>query len=141
MNDSLTKTDPKPGIVIFVAMLNFISVAFFLFLSILSLSALVFGNVLGIYDWVTRTLAQAAPWPNFSYGLTFIFGVAMVVCLCFLFFFLWIGIGLLKGKKLAWYLQIAMSILGVVGFPVGTVLNVLILVFFFRPSVRNYFKV
>ncbi len=141
MTEPAPGTVKKPGVVIFVAVLNFLSVVFFLLSSIFSLVALVFGNVMGLSEWVTRAMTQFSPSPNFSYGITFIFGAIFAVCLFFFIFFLLIGIGLLKGSKLAWYLQIAMSVLGLLGFPIGTILNALILVFFFQAPVRDYFKV
>ena len=130
-----------PGIVIFMAVLNFISVAFFLFISGLSLLAIVFGNVLGFADFVSQQISHYSPQPNFSYGLTFIFLMILFTALLFLLFFLFIGVGLLRGKTLAWYFQIAMSILGLLGFPIFTILNAIILVAFFGAPVRNYFKV
>ena len=67
-------------------------------------------------------------------------------------FFLMIGVGLLRGKRYGWYFQVAMSTFGLLGLPlsflsgtffvlpIGTILNILILVFFFQPSVRDHFK-
>ena len=141
MSEPSTPSAKTPGIVIFVAILNFISVAFFLFLSIVALVALIFGNVMGIYDALSKQIAQLPSTVNLSYGATFLFGVALVVCLFFAGYFLFIGIGLLRARKPAWYLQVAMSVLGLLGFPIGTVLNALILVFFFQAPVRDHFKV
>ena len=141
MSEVMPASSKTPGIVIFVAILNFISVAFFLFLSAIALVALIFGNVMGIYDAVSKQMAQFSATPNFSYGVTLIFGAALVVCLALMVYFLFIGLGLLRAKRTAWYLQIAMSILGLLGFPIGTVLNALILVFFFQAPVRDHFKV
>ena len=66
-------------------------------------------------------------------------------------FFLMLGIGLVRGKKFAWYLQIAVSTMGLLGLPLsvtgllllplGALLNVAILVLFFQNPVRSYFKV
>lgn len=135
-------TTPKtPGIVIFVAILNFISVSFLGLFSLFLLVALIFGNVMGVYDLAQQALTQYATTPNFSYGLTFLFAMALAVALAFVSFFILVGIGLLKGKKLAWYFQVAMSVIGLLGFPVGTLLNTVILVLFFQPTVRNFFKV
>ena len=141
MTDVTHESSKTPGIVIFVAVLNFLSSGLFFIFSILSLVALVFGNVMGIYDFVTRQITQFTQPQSLSLGLNFVFGSFLLISLTFLAFFLFIGLGLLKGKKLAWYFQIAMSVLGLLGIPFGTILNVIILIFFFQPSVRDYFKV
>ena len=70
-----------------------------------------------------------------------IFLVFFAVSFLFLLFFLFLGLGLLKGKRLAWYFQIAMSTIGILGFPIGTILNGAILVLFFQAPIRDYFKV
>ena len=142
----------KPGIVIFVAILNFFSATFFSFLSLFCVLAVFFGAAWGIDDFFAHQVAQVAPRANFSYGLTFIFGAALIVFVSFLSFFLAMGIGLLKGKKFAWYLQVAFSTLGLLSLPlglmasffvlpIGAIFNIVVLIFFFQPSVRNYFKV
>ncbi len=152
MNEVSSPVVKKPGIVIFVAILHFFSAAFFLFLSLFCVLALFFGAAWGIDDFFTRQVTHYAPSANFSYGLTFVFIAALTVFLCFLLFFLSIGIGLLKGKKFAWYLQVAFSTLGLLslplGFlwsmfvlPIGSIFNIVVLVFFFQARVRNYFKV
>ncbi|GEM_PF-980936 len=136
------KEAPKiPGIVIFVAVLNFISMAFFFFLSTLSLIVLVFGNVMGIYDFITKKITAYRPQINVSIGFNVFFILALVFGIIFFVFYLVEGIGLLRGKKYAWYFQVALSVLGLLGFPIGTVLNAVILIFFFQSSIRGYFKV
>ncbi len=141
MTEATQESSKTPGIVIFVAVLNFLSSGLFLLFSFLSLVALAFGNVMGIYDFVTRQITQFTQPQNLTLGLNFVFGSFLVISLTFLAFFLILGLGLLKGKKLAWYFQIAMSVIGLLGIPFGTILNVIILIFFFQPSVRDYFKV
>ncbi len=152
MSEISNEASKKPGIVIFVATLHFFSATLFLFLSLFCVLAMFFGAAWGIDDYFTRQMTQMVPAANFSYGLTLIFGVALFVFLCFFSFFLVMGIGLLKGKKFAWYLQVAFSTLGLLslplGFlwslfilPIGSIFNVVILFFFFRSRVRNYFKV
>ena len=140
------ETAPKPagripGPVIFVAVMNFISVSFLAFISLVALVGLVFGNVMGLYDFVTRQMSQYAPSPNFSYGITFIFGALFAACLAFVLFFVLLGIGLLKAKSAAWYVQIALCVLGLLAFPFGTILNGVILFLFFRQPTRDFFKV
>ncbi len=141
MTDPVIETDKTPGMVIFVSILNFIT-AFFLFvLASACLLVLVFGNMLNVYEFVTKQITQAYGQPNLSVGINFIFGGLFVGGSALAVFYLLIGLGLLKGRKLAWYFQIALSIIGALGFPVGTVLNVVILIFLFQPSTRSYFKV
>ncbi len=152
MSEVLTARPKAPGIVILVAILNFLSAATFGFFMALSLAALIFGNVLGLADFVTTEMTRYATNPNFSYSLTLVFAFAALVLGGFFLFFLAIGIGLVKGKRFAWYFQIAMSVISLISFPVsavfnpfllpfGAILNVLILVLFFRTPVRDYFRV
>jgi hypothetical protein len=142
----------RPGIVIFVAILHFFSAALFLFLSLFCVLAMFFGAVWGIDDFFTRQMTQWAPGANFSYGLTLVFGMALFVFLCFFSFFMALGASLLKGKKFAWYLQVAFSTLGLLSLsfsflwsafvlPIGSIFNIIILIFFFQPRVRGYFRI
>ncbi|MBI3253053.1 MAG: hypothetical protein HYZ52_07110 [Candidatus Omnitrophica bacterium] len=134
-------TEPKPkapGMVIFTAVLNFLTAAFFFFWFLVSLFVLVFRNAMGVYDFIAREYPRVM---NLSFGLTFLFGIVFVAGLFFFLFFLAVGIGLLRGEKIAWYFQVALSLMGLLGFPIGTALNGAILIFFFQPPVRNYFKV
>jgi hypothetical protein len=142
----------KPGIVILVAILNFFSTATFFSLALLSALAIVFGSAWGVDAYVSQQMANYASNPNFTYGLTIFFAVATAMFFALALFFLTIGLGLLGGKKFAWYLQVAMSTLGLLGLPLtlvasafvlplGAVLNIVILVMFFQNSVRSYFKV
>lgn len=141
MAETINQTSKTPGIVIFVAILNFISAAAFLGLSVLWAVALIFGNVIGIYDTVTQRISQFYQSPNYALGFNFVFGVLLCICLVFAVFFFWEGLGLLKRNKIAWYIQIALSVIGLMGIPIGTILNAIILIFFFQSSVREHFKV
>ncbi len=152
MNQIESGTPRKPGVVIFVAILNFFSVALFFALSAFMALAIVFGAAWGVDTYVSQQMSQYAPNPNFSYGLTWVFGLGAAVCLGIALFFLSIAVGLLAGKKYAWYLQVAMSTLSLLGLPLslltaafvlplGAVLNIVILVFFFQHRVRDHFKV
>ena len=140
-----------PGIVIFVAILNFISAMMFMGLAAFSGIAILFGAAWGIDSYITKQIAQYATNHNFSYGLTLIFGALLFVFVVMSIFFFSIGIGLLRGKKFAWFLQLTMSILGLIGLPLGlasgvlalplsAIFNIVILIFFFRPRVREYFR-
>ena len=142
----------KPGIVIFVAILNFFSAVFLCLFSVFMVLAIVFGASWGVDQYVSQHMTRYASNPNFSYGLTWVFGVAAAVSLAMGIYFLTIGAGLLNRKKFAWYLQVAMSILSLLGLPLtfvtgafmlplGAVLNIVILVFFFNRRIRDHFGV
>ena len=141
MSEVIHEPSRTPGIVIFVAVLNFLSSGVFFVLSVLSTVVLIFGNVMGIYDFVTRQITQHYQTPNVSLGFNFVFAGFLVVSLVFMLFFVMVGVGLLKGKRLAWYFQVALSVMGLLGIPFGTILNIVILIFFFQSPVRDYFKV
>ncbi len=143
----MTETTPTavkprtPGIVIFVAVLNFLSAGLFFLFSFLCLMFLVFGNILGLYDVVSKHIVQYYQPPNLSLGMNFVVISLLVICAMFMSFFFILGISLLKGRRMAWYFQIALSILGLLGIPFGTILNIVILIFFFQTPVRDYFEV
>ncbi len=142
MTEVIHNESPRtPGIVIFVAVLNFISMAFFFFLSILSLIVLIFGNVMGIYDFITKQIAAYSPQVNLSVGFNVFFILMLIFGVIFLVFYLLVGIGLLRGKKYAWYFQVTLSVVGLLAFPIGTILNAVILIFFFQSGIRGYFKI
>ena len=52
MTDSVNEKPRKPGAVIFTAILNFITAALFLAAALLALVGGIFGNVMGIYDFL-----------------------------------------------------------------------------------------
>ncbi len=141
----------KPGIVILVAIPNFLFAAFFLMWASFMALAIVFGAVWGVDAYVSQQISQYAPNPNLTYGLVWLFGGVAAVCLVGAMYFILLGAGLLGGKKYAWYLQVATSTIGLLGLPLsvtgifllplGAILNIIILVLFFQPRVRDYFKV
>ena len=142
----------KPGIVIIAAILNFFSTFTFFGLAAFSALAMVFGAAWGVDEVVRRQMTQWAPNPNYSYGLAVLFGAAFAFFAALGIFFLVIGAALLRGKRYGWYLQVAMSTLGLLSLPlglatgalalpIGSVLNIVILLMFFQPRVREYFRV
>jgi len=137
----LPETQRTPGIVVFVAILNFISASFSALGMVLALLGLAFGNALGLADALSRQLTEIQTRTNVVYGINFVFIIIFLISLSFFVFFLSIGLGLLKGKKFAWFTQVAASVLGLIGFPIWTVLNGIILYCFFQPRVRDWFKV
>lgn len=133
--------DKRPVFVIIAAILNFITCATLAVILLITGFALLFGNLFGLIGFLTTRLTETYPGMNVSMGFNVIFSIIFAVCFAFFIFYLWLGIGLLRGQKLAWYFQIGLSIVGIFGFPMGTIMNGTILVFFFLPSVRNYFKI
>lgn len=127
----------KPGIVIAAAMLNFISAAFSLLWSVLCAAAILFGNTLGVLNALAGRIQEV----NVALSVNVVLGFVLAVTLAVGLFYIWLGVGLLKGKGAAWYLQVAASLIGLLFFPIGTVVNGVILAFFFTPAVRSYFKV
>lgn len=141
MTEQRLEAKRAPGIVIFVAVLNFIG-SFLMFLfSVLCVALLVLGNAAVFFDAVTKRIGQVSSPYHVSIGLNVLLGFGLVVGIVLIVFYILIGIGLLKGKKLAWYFQIAVSALCLLGFPLATAINAVILIFFFRQNVRTYFKV
>ena len=152
MTDEIPAKPRTPGIVIFAAVLSFFSTVIFYMTSVFMVLAMLFGAAWGTDAYFQQQMSRFATNPNFSYGLIVIFGVATGVFLVLGTFFLIIGIGLLRGKKYAWFLQVALSTFGLLSLPfgimtgaymlpLGSVLNIVILVMFFRPRVREYFRI
>jgi hypothetical protein len=137
----------RPGIVIFAAVLHFFGVALFGFLSLFCVLAMAFGAAWGVDQYFREQMSQA----NLTYGMAVIFILALTVFLSFTAFFLALALGLLKAKKYAWYVQVALSTLsllslplGLMGafvMPVGAVIHIVILAMFFGRPVRAFFKV
>ena len=134
-------TQKTPGVVILVAILNFIWAFFALLFMLACIAISVFGNVMGLADFAARRLSEIQSTTNFTYGLNFAMILLFMIATTILFTALVVGIGLLKGKKFAWFMQVAFNIMGLIGFPIGTVINGVILFFFFQPRTREYFKV
>lgn len=128
-----------PGIVIFTAILNFVTASMFSFVTLLCVLVVAFGNIMGLYERVSQEFSQYTS--TAQIGVTFLFGISAAISFFIAVFFIAIGVGLLKGKKIAWFFQLALSVMGLLAFPFGTVLNGIILVFFFQQPVRDYFKV
>ena len=142
MTEISQETPRTPGVVIFTAVLNFIA-AFFAFLAAgVSVAGIFFGNAMGIAEKINRQLSEySIPSVNLSSGLTFFFVLLFVLCLTMAITSLIVGRGLLKGKKWTWYVQVASSVIGLLGFPFWTLMNAVLLFLFFQKPVRDYFKV
>jgi disulfide bond formation protein DsbB len=134
-------TQKTPTVVLVSAILNFISCAFFVLIGLIAGTVMVFGNAMGWYARITQVVNDQYPNVNLGIGLTFIITVVAVACVVSFLLTLLLGIGLLQGKKWAWFGQVASSIVGLIGFPVSTVINIILLIFLFQPNTRNFFKV
>ena len=144
MDETPAQEIKRPGIVLFVAVLNFIGAFFAVCWLLLCAAALFFGSALGVYQAVMDRVSHAMPavsTANFNAGISLLFGFFLVLFSLIAVLAVGVGVSLLKGKKFAWYLQVAFSVLGLFGFPIGTILNAVILIFFFQSPVRGYFKV
>ena len=139
MTESVSPEVRKPGIVLFAAVLNFTGAALIALVMIFFLSILVVHGTSRLVQNISGRV------PNMeAYGPAGVI-VAIVVILIFLAGLMAIslvtGFGLLKARKFAWYFQIIISLTGLFFVPLGTVLNGIVLFFFFRHSARDYFKI
>ena len=131
----------KPGVVIFTTVLNYVAAVFYGLGAIFSLIVVLLGARASAYQYVTKQIANYYPQLHLAGSLQVIFGIILAVCLFSIWFHIWLGLGLLAGKKSCWYMQVVLSVIGLLAFPIGTVLNGIILFLFFRPNIREYFKV
>ena len=142
MIEPTNETPKKPGIVIFVSILNFFSSTLWFFITLLFSALLVLGNSASFYQQVTSRLQERLPaGQNIAVGWNVVFSFFVALGLFFSIYHLFLGIGLLKGKGAAWYVQIVTAILGLIMIPYGTIISIIILIFFFRTNVRGFFKV
>lgn len=143
MNTTDSKTPPgrTPGIVLLAAILNFVSAALFAAIALACALLLTLGGISGVARQMSDAVTQAYQQMNLSYGLHFLMGAALVGCALLAAFFVWLGVALLRARKWAWFAQVTLSVIGLLNFPVGTVLNAVILVFFFRDPVRQHHQV
>ena len=153
MEAEVVDNTPKPktpGIVIFAAVLKFFGVALFGFLSLFCVLAMIFGQALGVDQYFRDQLAHM-PANQMAYGgLIAVCAVALAVFLAFTLVYLAVALGLIKGKKYAWYMQVTLSTLSLLTLPLavanpiipfGAVINLVVLILFFRKPVRGYFKI
>ena len=141
MTDIPNQTSKAPRVVLFTAILSFIMAGIGALFTMLGILGLIFGNFMGMMEFINKQLINYSPDINLSAGVNFIFVVILVLGLLTFVSSLIIGLALLKAKKWAWYVQIISSVFGLLGFPVWTVMNIVILVLYFKLSVRAFFKV
>ena len=141
MSEMLNESQKKPSVVIFVSILNFFSAVLWFLGAAFFATALVFGNAVSFYQKITSQLQKRMVTENLSTGLNVVLIFLLAFSLCLACYHLLLGIGLQKGKGAAWYVQIVTPILCLILIPYGTIVSVIILIFFFQPNIRSYFKV
>jgi type II secretory pathway pseudopilin PulG len=109
----------RPGLVTLLAVLNFIGAA----LSILGAVGMLAAAVLGDRDELGPIAA--------------ILGSIFLVAGCLQ---LASGIGLIKLKPYGRTLQIVLAVIGLLGFPLGTIISICILVYMTRPGIKALFS-
>ncbi len=65
----------------------------------------------------------------------------LLVYALFFPFYIWLLIGLKRGTKAAYYVQMIVAFIGLIGFPIGTLINGYILYKWFRPETKAWFGV
>lgn len=136
-----TKAAHQPGVAILAAIVNFISAA------ILFCGSAGFAIVSVLSAFTGWGVALEERW-NASV-ITSSVGVGVAVAAGILSFFLLVlgafciihGMGLLKAKKSCWFIQVVLSILFLIQFPIGTILNGAILIYLFRNNARMYYGI
>ncbi len=131
----------RPGIVLFVAVLNFLTGAASLFASFVMTMALALGNLVGLRQYAADRAVTVAPQIDWAIVLNLTFGFFAATAFVVGVAYILLGVGQLRGRSSSWYFQIAMSVVGLLFVPIGTVINTFILVFFFQPPTRTYFGV
>ncbi|MBN1370286.1 MAG: hypothetical protein JW954_08645 [Dehalococcoidaceae bacterium] len=131
----------RPDLLILVAVWQFFTgtIAFFGIMAIVFIALPV---VLGISDIWSGNWGHWNGW-EYSPGLAApIIGlsIAVVVLLAYFIISLAAGIGTLQGKPWARLLGIVHAVMGVVNFPLGTVIGVLIIIYLGNQEVRDYFE-
>ena len=67
--------------------------------------------------------------------------VNMVIYSIFFPIYVWLLSGLKSGVKSAYYVQLVISIIGLINFPIGTLINGYILYLWMRPETKAWFGV
>ncbi len=116
-----------PGGVVIIAILYIIGGIMWLIYPFFYMWALAgyFQNELGYVPWANVFLNTTCCWIG-SWLIGFLyFGIAG---------------GLMKGMKGAWLWAVIFAIIGLFNVPIGTIVSIIILIYLFRPAIRNWFK-
>jgi hypothetical protein len=116
----------KPDLLILVAVWNFI-LAFFMLIGIFAVAFIGLPAALMDTVGIDRT------------AVIFGISVGIIVMLALLIIALAAGIGLLQGKNWGRVMSIVIAAAGLLGFPLGTVIGVLIIIYLGRQDVKDYF--
>jgi hypothetical protein len=73
-------------------------------------------------------------------GAAIIFSVSILVLICYIGIAIAGGIGLLKSKEWGRILSIIHSAFGLVSFPVGTAIGIIIIIYLSKSEVKDYFQ-
>ncbi len=122
----------KPDMLLLIAIWEFIT-AFF---ALIGLSALM---ILAFQDrawWFGQNVDFDMTGPWIIFGLA----VGSIILLFYMIAALFAGIGLLSGREYGRILSLVHGGIGLLFFPVGTVIGVLEIVYLTRADVREYFK-
>src|SRR4051812_13633429 len=92
------ETSFRPGIVIFVAVLNFLCAAASLFVSFVLGAALLLGNLFGLRQYAADHAAAAAPQINWPAVLNVTFGFLTISAFVMGFAYILLAIGQLRGR-------------------------------------------
>jgi len=142
--------------VIFAAILNFVSAAAWAAGALFSFLFLFLGNAIAVYQKLATELKRVyidvstriswtanQPITDADYAALFntFFVVIALFCLFFVITHMVTGIGLLRARKYAWIMQLVTAVIGLGFLPYGTVISVVILVTFFQRNIRDFFKI
>jgi type IV pilus assembly protein PilA len=108
----------RPGIITLLAVLQFIGAAVWLFVAIFGSGAFLLGNDTDRGFGVIIAVILGG------------FGLLQLAC----------GIGLLTLKPYGRVLQLVFAFIGLLGFPIGTVISILILIYMFKPGIKVLFS-
>ncbi len=73
-------------------------------------------------------------------GATIGFSIAIFMLICYIGIAITAGIGLIKGREWGRVLSIVHSTLGLISFPAGTAIGIIIIVYLTKAEVKEYFQ-
>lgn len=118
----------RPNFLILIAAWQFIS-AFFALAGICIIAVFVFPDAVGPL------------WGQALAGVIFGLSISILVLLVFIGISIAGGIGILRGQEWGRVLSIIHAALGLFGFPMGTVLGILVIVYLTKSDVSEYFRI
>ena len=64
----------------------------------------------------------------------------MVVLIIIAIFYFLVALGMLKGQNWARRIGIIFAIIGLLNIPIGTIISIIILIYLFKPEIKEYFQ-